>query len=321
MTASHSFPIATRRSPLAQAQALLVKDQLIAATANMGQYNFDIETFVSTGDQRLVGSLADVGGKGLFTKEIEQALLDGEARIAVHSMKDMPVLMAPGLVLGAIPAREDPRDSFICDLASTPDDLPQGAILGTASVRRAAQSLRRRPDLKIIPLRGNIGTRLEKIRLGVADATFLAEAGLKRAHRTDVARHILAPELMLPALGQGALCIQVRADDPEALALVRLLACEETEICLAGERAFLAELDGSCRTPLAGLATLDGGEVSFKAELLSLDGSYKIDTEIKIAVTEKTHELRCQQVAAAAREAAQSLFAQVPGAIKTELGL
>ncbi len=281
-----AFVIASRRSPLAQAQARLVRDRL-ATVMNIDAADIDcvfpIETYVSTGDKNLSGSLADIGGKGLFTKEIEDALLNGAARLAVHSMKDMPAESPEGLVCAAIPAREDPRDAFVSFQSDSVWALPQGAKLGVSSVRRAAQTLARRPDLVIAPIRGNVGTRLQKLRRQEADGTFLALAGLKRLGMEDAATSVLSIDDMLPAVGQGALFIQARADDREAIAVAQRLACRETSICTNAERAFLAGLDGSCRTPIAGHALVDGDEVWLRGELLSIDGGQRFRGERRFA--------------------------------------
>ncbi len=279
------FPIASRRSPLAMAQAELVR-AMVAQAAGIAADRAPVKDFVSTGDKNLSGSLAEIGGKGLFTKEIEDALLSGEARFAVHSMKDMPAVSPPGLVTAAIPAREDPCDVFISPVAASPWDLPQGAKIGSASVRRLAQVLARRPDLQPVTLRGNVGTRLEKLKNGEADATFLALAGLNRLGMADVATAILPPQEMLPAVGQGALCVQAREDDLEALEIAVAFTCTKTSICVAVERAFLAGLDGSCKTPIAGLAVVDAGDIRFRGELLSLDGRERFNAERHIPFTD-----------------------------------
>ena len=274
-----------------------------------------IRDYVSSGDQNLSGSLADIGGKGLFTKEIEEALLSGAARFAVHSMKDMPAQSPPGLIIAAIPPREDPRDVFISHIAASPWDLPQGARIGTASVRRLAQILARRPDLQPVTLRGNVGTRLDKLERGEADATFLALAGLKRLGLDHLATSILSPAEMLPAVGQGALCVQTRADDKEAIALAAAFNCPQTNICVTIERAFLAGLDGSCRTPLAGLATIKGDAVCFNGELLSLDGQTRYSASRNIPYTVESIGSAVEAGADAARElreqAGEAFFKQL----------
>lgn len=281
------FAIASRRSPLAQAQTRQIQI-LLGDALGVGSDERDlalpIATFVTSGDKNLSGSLAEIGGKGLFTKEIEEALLSGAARFAVHSMKDMPAQSPEGLVTAAIPAREDPRDCFLSYLARDPWKLPKNARIGAASVRRIAQILHRRPDLKPQTLRGNVGTRLDKLKDGEADATFLALAGLKRLGLAQEAVKIMPPEDMLPAVGQGALCIQAHADDDEALALAAKISCANSTLCVAVERAFLAALDGSCRTPIAGLAVIDGGNVWFRGELLSLDGADRFCVEKRVSL-------------------------------------
>ncbi len=292
------FAIATRRSPLAMAQARLVQ-AMAAKAAGIDAARVPVRDYVSSGDRNLTGSLADIGGKGLFTKEIEEALLSGAARFAVHSMKDMPAESPAGLVLAAVPAREDPRDVFISHIAANPWDLPPGARIGSASVRRQAQVLARRPDLKTVVLRGNVGTRLEKLARGEAEATFLALAGLKRLDLEGHATAIMATDEMLPAVGQGALCVQARADDKEALAIAAQFNCPGTAACVAVERAFLAGLDGSCRTPIAGLARIEQGEIRFRGELLSPDGGVRYTAEKKIPYTDN-----CEAAAKAAGAAA-----------------
>lgn len=301
MSEDKPFAIASRRSPLALAQARLVQ-AMIAKTAGIEPDAAPIRDYVSSGDRNLSGSLADVGGKGLFTKEIEDALLSGVARFAVHSMKDMPPESPPGLVTAAIPAREDPRDVFISSVAASPWDLPQGARVGTASVRRAAQLLSRRPDLRVAPLRGNVGTRLEKLARGEADATFLALAGLNRLGMESHATSVMAPEDMLPAAGQGALCVQAREDDEEARAIAASFNCSNTSICVAMERAFLAGLDGSCRTPIAALAVIEDGKIRFRGALLSLDGAQVFSAKRDLPYTDECAEDATRVGAEAAEE-------------------
>ena len=276
--------IASRQSPLAQRQAYMVRDQL-GASMGLSKSEYDdhlkIETFLTKGDKRLDGSLAKIGGKGLFTKEIEQALLIGAADIAVHSMKDMPSIMPDGLKIGAIPPREQPFDAFICETVASPWDLPQGAVLGTSSVRRAAQALNRRPDLQIVPMRGNVGTRLGKLAAGEAAATFLAEAGLNRLDMHHIKRTVLDPEDFLPAVSQGVLCVQIRDGDDTLSELLQPIHCRETALCSAAERAFLEALDGSCQTPIAGLATFKERTLHLRAQLLSLDGKDEMRREAR----------------------------------------
>ncbi|MFC2951435.1 hydroxymethylbilane synthase [Marinicaulis aureus] len=285
MSKEKTFAIASRRSPLALAQARQIQAMIVKA-AGISPEAAPLQEYVSSGDRNLQGSLADIGGKGLFTKEIEEALLSGAARFAVHSMKDMPAESPPGLVTAAIPAREDPRDVFISYIAQTPWDLPEGAKVGTASVRRAAQLLSRRPDVETVPLRGNVGTRLDKLERGEAAATFLALAGLNRLELEGHATAIMAIDEMLPAVGQGALCVQTREDDVEAREIAASFNCAQTSVCVIMERAFLTGLDGSCRTPIGGLAIVQDGEVRFRGELLSLDGRERYVTNRRLPYTD-----------------------------------
>jgi len=272
MTAS--LRIATRGSPLAPAQSNEVRDRLAASHSEMAMPGaIDITTYRTAGDRQQTGSLAAIGGKGLFTKEIEDALLDGKADIAVHSMKDVPTVLPDGLVMAAYLPREDPRDALIAHAATGLADLPIGATVGTASLRRKAILLSVRPDIKVATLRGNVETRLRKIEAGEMAATFLAVAGLKRLGLLDRAKAILSPDDMLPAVCQGAIGIECREDDDRTRALLAAVDDRATAICVAAERAFLAALDGSCRTPIAGLATLDGDTVSLRGLLVRPDGS------------------------------------------------
>lgn len=264
--------IGTRGSPLALAQAHEVKARL-AAAHGLEPEALELVIIKTTGDRITDRPLSEAGGKGLFTKEIEEALLAGTIELAVHSMKDMPTVLPAGLTIGAVLEREDPRDAFICLRAPSLLDLPPGATVGTSSLRRQAQVLNRRPDLNVIGFRGNVETRLKKLAEGVADATFLACAGL---NRLGLAQHITArmpTEVMLPAVAQGAICIETRSDDAATAGLVAPLNHEATALCVAAERAFLAKLEGSCRTPIAGLAELKNGSLLFRGEVLSPDGT------------------------------------------------
>jgi len=217
--------------------------------------------------------LSAVGGKGLFTKEIEEALLSGVIDLAVHSSKDMTTVLPPGLVLSAFLRREDPRDAFISHKAKTLRDLPDGAVLGTASLRRAAMAKRLRPDLAIVPLRGNVETRLRKIEAGEADATLLAVAGLKRLGLLASATALLDVDEFVPAVGQGAIGIETRADDTKSRALLAKIDDANTATAVTAERAFLAVLDGSCRTPICGHARIDKDVVCFRGLIVKPDGS------------------------------------------------
>jgi hydroxymethylbilane synthase len=233
----------------------------------------------TTGDRIRRGSLAKVGGKGLFTREIEDALIDGRADIAVHSMKDLPTILPEGLVIAALLAREDPRDALIARGVSRIAGLPAGTVVGTASLRRKAILLHRRPDLTVVPLRGNVETRLRRIEEGAVGATFLAIAGLKRLGLADRASAVLDPDEMLPAVCQGAIGIECRVKDEATRALLSAVHDGPTGICVAAERAFLAALDGSCRTPIAGLATLEGEMLHLRGLIVRPDGSAMLSAE------------------------------------------
>jgi hydroxymethylbilane synthase len=269
--------IGSRGSPLALAQAR-------AVAAMLGLSEDSIHTFMTSGD-RIQGRLQEVGGKGLFTRELDEALLDDRIDCAVHSMKDLPTRLPPGIVLAAVPEREDPRDGFICLRAKTLMDLPAGATVGTASLRRQAQTLHLRPDLKVELLRGRVETRLAKIESGTFDATYLALAGLKRLGLERHAAGIVDVEAMPPAPAQGALAITARAGDTHVLAKVTPLDIAEHSIATAAERAFLAALDGSCRTPIAALARIDGGRLGFIGEVLTPDGKHRWRREGDSAAT------------------------------------
>ena len=264
--------IGTRGSPLALTQAQLVARRL-AAAHGLNDDACQIVVIKTSGDRILDRPLAEAGGKGLFTKEIEEALLGNTVDLAVHSMKDMPTVLPDGLVTGAVLEREDPRDAFISVTHATLANVPAGAKVGTSSLRRQAQLLRLRPDLEVVPFRGNVETRLKKLADGQADATFLACAGL---NRLGLARHItetIDTDVMLPAVAQGAIGIESRADDQDTAHLLAPLNDAATALCVAAERAFLATLEGSCRTPIAGLAELRGGTLRIRGEILTPDGT------------------------------------------------
>lgn len=264
--------IGSRGSPLAVAQANEVKRRLIAAHG-LDESAVEILTFKTTGDRIQDRPLAQAGGKGLFTKEIEEALLAGEIELAVHSMKDMPTVLPDGLIIAAMLPREDVRDAFISVRFGSIAELPSGAIVGSSSLRRQAQVRRMRPDLQVIEFRGNVDTRLRKLEQGVADATFLACAGLNRLGQSDRITRVMPTEEMLPAVAQGAIGIEIRRDDDRIAHLVSALNHEPTSICVETERAFLARLEGSCRTPIAGLAELRDGAIQFRGLILTPDGS------------------------------------------------
>jgi hydroxymethylbilane synthase len=276
--ASALLRIGSRGSPLALAQAREVRTRL-AAACEVAPARIDIRVIRTSGDMIQDRPLAEAGGKGLFTKEIEEALLAGEVDLAVHSSKDMPTMLPDGLVLSAFLPREDVRDAFISRKAKTLRELPQGAVLGTASLRRQAMAKRLRSDLKVVPLRGNVETRLRKLDAGEVDATLLALAGLKRLGLAETATAVLEVDEFLPAVGQGAIGIETRADDAATLALVAAINDADTAAALAAERAFLAVLDGSCRTPIAGHATVDGDGLRFHGMILRPDGSEAYEAE------------------------------------------
>ncbi|MCA1057856.1 hydroxymethylbilane synthase [Rossellomorea aquimaris] len=263
--------VGSRRSKLALTQTNWVIDQLKALDPS---FDFEVKEIVTKGDQILDVTLSKVGGKGLFVKEIEQAMLDKEIDMAVHSMKDMPAVLPEGLTIGSIPVREDHRDAFISKNHVALKDLPSGAIVGTSSLRRGAQILSVRPDLEIKWIRGNIDTRLSKLQNEDYDAIILAAAGLSRMGWTsDVVTEFLDPDLCLPAVGQGALSIECRADDSEVLELLGKFACEETTITVTAERAFLHKMEGGCQVPIAGFAELkDNGDVALTGLVASPDG-------------------------------------------------
>jgi hydroxymethylbilane synthase len=264
--------LGTRGSPLALAQARMVRAAL-AKAHDLDPERIAVEVIRTSGDRIQDRPLAEVGGKGLFTKEIEEALAAGAIDLAVHSSKDMPTVLPAGLVLSAFMEREDPRDVFISRKAKSIAELPRGATVGTASLRRQAMVKRRRPDLTIVPLRGNVETRLRKLDEGVADATLLALAGLKRLGLADAATAILDAEEFLPAVGQGAIGIETRAEDARTREMLGCLNHADTFSALAAERAFLAVLDGSCRTPIGGHATVSGGRIRFRGMIVKPDGS------------------------------------------------
>ncbi len=301
--------IGTRASPLAVAQAETVRAALAAAMPDAPPG--ELLRLTSTGDRLLGQSLATAGGKGLFTKELDDALLDGRIDCAVHSMKDVPTALPDGMVLAAMLPREDPRDVWIGRDAQDFFALPAGAMIGTASLRRQAILQHLRPDIRVGLLRGNVQTRLEKLAAGEVDGTILAMAGLKRLDLTHVATAVLAVDTMLPAIGQGAIGITARATDTDLVARLQALGCPQTYAMVSAERAFLAVLDGSCRTPIAGLAQRDGDSVHFEGLVARPDGS-----EIR-RVT------RCGSYAEAvalARDAGEAVRRDLPADFLTEPG-
>jgi hydroxymethylbilane synthase len=264
--------IGTRGSPLALAQASLVRAQL-AAAHGVGVERIELKIIRTTGDMIRDRPLADVGGKGLFTKEIEEALLSGDVDLAVHSAKDMPTILPAGLSIAAVLPREDPRDAFISRKAASLSALAPGAVVGTASLRRQALVKRARPDLTVANFRGNVETRLRKLEEGVVDATLLAVAGLNRLGLAEAATAILPVDQFLPAVGQGIIALETRDDDKRTRARIEAINAPNDAVALAAERAFLTVLDGSCRTPIAGHATVDNGRVRFRGLIARPDGS------------------------------------------------
>jgi hydroxymethylbilane synthase len=267
--------IGTRGSPLALWQAHEVRRRLMAVHA-LPEAAFEVVVIKVTGDQIQDKALREIGGKGLFTREIEEALLDGGIDVAVHSMKDMPTLQPEGLVLDCYLARADVRDAFVSPRFGSIADLPHGAVVGSSSLRRRAQLALRRPDLRLVEFRGNVQTRMRKLEEGVAHATFLAMAGLVRLGMEDVVRSAIAPEEMLPAVAQGAIGVERRVADARVEALLAEVHDRETGLRLAAERAFLLRLDGSCQTPIAGLAVVEGDDLWLRGEILRPDGSASV---------------------------------------------
>jgi len=303
-TPASPLKIGTRGSPLAMAQAHETRARLMAAF-DLPEEAFAIVVIKVTGDAIQDRPLKEIGGKGLFTREIEEALLDGAIDIAVHSMKDMPVLQPAGLLLDTYLPREDVRDAFVAQEAGSLKDLPAGARVGSSSLRRRAQLLNAFPHLEVVEFRGNVQTRLKKLADGVAAATFLAQAGLNRLGMAHVARGAISPDDMLPAVAQGAIGIERRADDTNTAAMLEAIHHTETGQRLAAERAFLATLDGSCETPIAGLAELDGTTLRLRGEVLRPDGSEKIADDRSSTIADAP---------AMARDMAQSLLKQAgPG--------
>ncbi len=297
----NTLKIATRQSPLALWQAEHIRARLEALHAGL---NVELVTFVTQGDKILDTPLAKIGGKGLFVKELEAALLDGRADLAVHSMKDVPMALPEGLSLAVICEREDPLDAFVSNTYASFQDLPQGTKVGTSSLRRKCQILKARPDLEIIDLRGNVGTRLSKLDAGQYDAIILASAGLKRLGLSERIRHTLAPEVSLPAVGQGALGLECRTNDQAVLELILPLMDDETNVCVRAERAFNAYLEGGCQVPIAGYATLKDGQLSMEGRVGSVDGQTLLSAQLS-AAPEQAEQL--------GERLAQNLLAQGAG--------
>lgn len=275
--------IATRQSPLALWQAEHIKTRLEQLYPNM---SVNLVPMVTKGDKILDTPLAKIGGKGLFVKELEQALLEKRADIAVHSLKDVPMALPDGLTLGAYCERERPTDAFVSNQFTSLDDLPYGAKLGTSSLRRQCQIQQQRPDLQIISLRGNLGTRLAKLDAGEYDAIILATSGLMRLGLDERIRHELDPDICLPAVGQGALAIECRADDMATLDLLKPLNHDISKICVIAERAMNRQLQGGCQVPIAGFATLENGQLLLKGRVGSLDGKILLKSQLSESLTE-----------------------------------
>ncbi len=302
--------IGTRGSPLALAQAYETRRRL-AEAFDLPHEAFEIVVIKTSGDnQALIAAdkpLKELGGKGLFTKEIEEDLLSGAIDIAVHSMKDMPVTQPEGLLLDCYLPREDVRDAFVSPKSSRLQDLEPGAVVGTSSLRRRAQLMNRRPDLKVVEFRGNVQTRLKKLNEGVAECTFLAMAGLNRLAMADVPATAIETTDMLPAVAQGAIGIERRGNDSRTAAMLEAIHDVTTGKRLAAERAFLAALDGSCETPIAGLAELDGGTLRLRGEVLRPDGSEAI-AEDQSCATEDGGELGREMATKLLQQAGEGFF-------------
>lgn len=294
--------IGTRGSPLALAQATAVRAAL-AKAHGMDPAEIEIVTIKTTGDMVLDRSFQESGGKGIFTKEIDEALLSGRVDLSVHSGKDVQTILPEGLEIAAAPPRADPRDAFLSVSAASLQDLPQGAKLGTASVRRQALALRIRPDLKISLLRGNVQTRMEKMKSGECDATILAYAGLQRLGLTAHAAQVLDPMQYPPAVAQGIIAIETRIGDRETKTMLDAINHMPSYAALMAERAFLAALDGSCRTPIAGHALLDNGNLHLTGLVIMPDGS---------AFAGVSHEGNARDAARIGREAGEDLLKRAP---------
>jgi hydroxymethylbilane synthase len=277
-TPTTPLKIGTRGSPLALAQAHETRARLSQAF-DLEESCFEIIVIKTTGDRVLDRPLKEIGGKGLFTREIEDDLLSGRIDIAVHSMKDMPTEQPTGLILDTYLPREDVRDAFVSLTKDSMDALEAGQKLGSSSLRRKAQLMLARPDLEVVEFRGNVQTRLKKLEDGVADATFLAAAGLNRLGLSHIAKSFLDPDVMLPAVAQGAIGIERRSEDTRVAEILSAIHDTPTGQRLAAERAFLRGLDGSCETPIAGLAELNGSTLRLRGEVLRPDGSEAINDD------------------------------------------
>ncbi len=303
MKPSSPIRIGTRGSPLALAQTEIVRGLLLAAHGDLA---FEIVTIRTSGERLLDCPLADAGGKGLFTKELDEALLAGKIDLAVHSAKDVPTLLASGIRLAAFPPREDVRDVLVSTKANSLESLPAGAVVGTSAIRRQALVKRLRPDLSVKLLRGNVGTRLQKVTAQEFDATILALAGLKRLGLESHARVPLDPAVFPPSVGQGAIAIAIREGDERMERLVAAINHAPTSIALAAERAFLAALDGSCRAPIAGHTRINGSRLALYGLVIAPDGTGAVET---------TREGPVSDAAALGRDAGEELRARAPAGV------
>lgn len=288
--------IGTRASQLALTQSEWVREQIQQILPDV---TVELVRISTKGDRILDVPLAKIGGKGLFVKEIEEALLAGSIDLAVHSMKDVPTVLPEGLHIGIVPEREEPRDAFVSVKYDSLEALPQGAVMGTSSLRRKAQLLALRPDLKMRDLRGNVGTRLAKLDAGEFDAIILAGAGLRRLGLQARIAALLPPEQMLPAIGQGALGIELRKSDTELLARLQPLHHAETAVAVAAERSYLARLEGGCQVPIGAYATLNQGQLSLGGLIASVDGA---------TVLRETQTAPAQRAERLGRELAEELL-------------
>lgn len=296
--------IATRRSPLALWQARHVARVMAADEPGLEVSLLELTT---KGDKILDQALSKVGGKDLFVKEIEHALLDGRAEVAVHSLKDVPTVLPDGLQITAYPKREDPRDTLVSPKGYTLETLPEGARVGTCSLRRAAQILRRRPDLRIEEIRGNVQTRLQRLEERGMDATLLAYAGLLRLELAHLASEVLDPSVCLPAIGQGILAVETKADDMETNARVRALDDGSSRAAALAERGFLHHLEGGCQVPIAGHATVDGERLELRGLVSSLDGSQVVEG-VESGPVEEASRLGVQLAEALLRQGAKRIL-------------
>lgn len=286
-----TLTIATRQSPLALWQANFIKEQLTTLYPDL---TVQLLTMVTRGDKILDTPLAKIGGKGLFVKELEQALFDGTADIAVHSLKDVPMVLPDGLMIGAYCKRHAPTDAFVSNAYADLDALPHGATLGTSSLRRECQLKKHRPDLNIKSLRGNVGTRLSKLDAGDYDAIILATSGLQRLGLDDRIRHELDTAISLPAVGQGALAIECRTGDTAVLERLHLLNHAPTRLCVLAERAMNHALDGGCQVPIAGFATLNDNTLTLEGRVGSPDGTTLLTATHSLALTDDQTQAESQ---------------------------